>query len=81
MKGMVNMYLTRINVEKTGNNITRLRKMKGLSVRNIQEALGFNNPQAIFKWQRGESLPSLDNLVILSQVLGASLEEILVIEK
>lgn len=81
MKGMVNMYLTRINVEKTGNNITRLRKLKGLSVRNIQEALGFNNPQAIFKWQRGESLPSLDNLVILSQVLGASLEEILVIEK
>ena len=78
---MVNMYLTRINVEKTGNNITRLRKLKGLSVRNIQEALGFNNPQAIFKWQRGESLPSLDNLVILSQVLGASLEEILVIEK
>ncbi|MBO7676345.1 MAG: helix-turn-helix transcriptional regulator [Erysipelotrichaceae bacterium] len=75
------MYLTRINVEKTGNNITRLRKLKGLSVRNIQEALGFNNPQAIFKWQRGESLPSLDNLVILSQVLGASLEEILVIEK
>ena len=81
MKGMVDMYLTRINVEKTGNNITRLRKLKGLSVRNIQEALGFNNPQAIFKWQRGESLPSLDNLVILSQVLGASLEEILVIEK
>ena len=66
---------------KTGNNITRLRKLKGLSVRNIQEALGFRNPQAIFKWQRGESLPSLDNLVILSELLEASLEEILVIEK
>ena len=75
------MYLTRINMVKTGNNITRLRKLKGLSVRNIQEALGFRNPQAIFKWQRGESLPSLDNLVILSELLEASLEEILVIEK
>ena len=75
------MYLTRINTEKTGNNISRLRKERGLSVKSIQEALGFNNPQAIFKWQRGETLPSLDNLVVLAEVLGTTLDEIVVTEK
>ena len=75
------MYLTRINMTETGNNIARLRKERGLSVRNVQEALGFNNPQAIFKWQRGESLPTLDNLVVLAEVLGTTLDEIVVKEK
>ena len=75
------MYMTRIDMAKTGSNIARLRKERGLSVKQIQDALGFNNPQAIFKWQRGESLPTLDNLVVLAEVLGTTLDEILVKEK
>ena len=77
----IDLYLKRINMIETGNNISRLRKEKGLTVRYVQEALGFNNPQAIFKWQRGESLPSLDNLVVLAEVLGTTLDEIVVTEK
>ncbi len=66
---------------RTGENISRLRKMKGLSIRDIQEAMGFNTPQAIFKWLRGETLPSLDNLVVLSELLDVSIDEILVKER
>lgn len=66
---------------KTGNNINRLRKEKGLSIREIQEAMGFNTPQAIFKWQRGEALPTIDNLVVLSELFNMTIDEIVVREK
>ena len=72
---------TRINMIKTGNNINRLRKEKGLSIREIQEAMGFNTPQAIFKWQRGEALPTIDNLVVLSELFNMTIDEIVVREK
>ena len=66
---------------ETGNNIVRLRKEKGMTVREIQEAMGFNTPQAIFKWQRGETMPTLDNIVVLSELFNTAIEEIVVKEK
>ncbi|MBR4461248.1 MAG: helix-turn-helix transcriptional regulator [Erysipelotrichaceae bacterium] len=72
---------TRINMIATGNNITRLRKEKGISIKQIQETMGFNTPQAIFKWQRGESMPTLDNIVVLSELFNTTIEEIVVKEK
>ena len=44
----------------TGANICRLRKDRGLTVRDLQHYFGFEEPQAIYKWQRGQSLPSVD---------------------
>ena len=66
---------------ETGNNISRLRKQKGISIKEIQEAMGFNTPQAIFKWQRGESLPTIDNLLVLSELFDSSIDEIVVKER
>ena len=40
----------------------------------------FENPQAVYKWITGKSLPSIDNLIILSKLLHSSVEEILVID-
>ena len=40
-----------INLIKTGENILALREKKGLSVRALQQMLGFATPQAIYKWQ------------------------------
>lgn len=51
---------------------------KGLSVRDIQEYFGFETPQAIYKWQNGTSLLSVDNLYALSILFGCPMEEILV---
>lgn len=67
-----------IDMEATGENIKQLREMQGVSVRQIQEMLGLTNPQAIYKWQRGDNLPSIDNLVILASVLGTSIDDIIV---
>jgi transcriptional regulator with XRE-family HTH domain len=73
------MCLTiRIDMVKTGRNIARLRKINGLTIKDIQDAMGFNTPQAIYKWMRGEAIPSVDNLVILSELFDTAIDEILV---
>ena len=52
-------------MEATGANIKSLIKANGLKISEIQAVYGFNTPQSIFKWMRGEAMPSVDNLVIL----------------
>ncbi len=52
----------------------------GYTVRDIQNAMGFENPQAVYKWISGKCLPSLDNFLILSRLLNTSIEDILVID-
>lgn len=70
-----------INMIATGHNISRMRKEKGITIKQIQEQMGFNTPQAIYKWQNGSTLPSLENLVVLAELFNTSIEELIVIEK
>ena len=67
-----------IDMAKTGQNIVILRKRVGLSVRDLQEVFGFATPQAIYKWQQGLALPTIDNLVVLATVLNVSIDDIIV---
>ena len=73
---MVNMPV--IDMIRTGQNIGRLRKQAGLSVRNLQDIFGFATPQAIYKWQQGAALPTIDNLVVLAAILQVRVDDILV---
>ncbi len=73
---MVNLPV--IDMVRTGQNIGRLRKQAGLSVRDLQDIFGFATPQAIYKWQQGVALPTIDNLVVLAAVLQVRLDDILV---
>lgn len=66
---------------KTGENITRLRKEAGLTVKDLQEIFGFGTPQAIYKWQQGAALPTVDNLVVLSAIFQKPIDEILVLKR
>ena len=68
-----------IDMTATGANIRALIRAKGLRVTDVQHICGFNTPQAIFKWMRGDALPSIDNLVILAHVLEVTVDEILVL--
>lgn len=69
-----------INLDKTGRNILALREARGLSVRALQQLLGFATPQAIYKWQQGLTLPNIDNLVALSCIFQVPIDAILVVE-
>lgn len=70
-----------IDMIKTGQNIVILRKKAGLSVRDLQDAFGFGTPQAIYKWQQGLALPTIDNLVALAALLGVKIDDILVTDQ
>lgn len=76
---MVQMYLS-IQQEETGRKIKKLLFENGYTVKDVQSARGFENPQSIYKWISGKSLPSLDNFIILSRLLHTSIEDILVID-
>lgn len=73
------MYLS-IQQKETGKQIKKLLMENGYTVKDVQNAMGFENPQAIYKWIFGRSLPSLDNFVILSRLLHTSIEDILVVD-
>lgn len=58
----------------------RLRINAGMTVKELQNVFGFSTPQAIYKWQRGEAMPTLDNMVVLAAVFGVTIDEILVFQ-
>lgn len=58
-----------IDMIETGRNIIRLREEAGMTVRDLQEIFGFATPQAIYKWEHGTAIPSIDNLVVLGLCL------------
>ena len=69
-----------IDMVATGKNIEMLRKAAGISVRDLQEVFGFGTPQAIYKWQHGSAMPTIDNLVVLAAVLQVRIDDILVVD-
>ena len=72
------MNIPTIDLAQTGANIVNLRKAAGLTVADIQMAFGFNSPQAIYKWQNGTALPTVDNLIVLAALLNVRIDDILV---
>ena len=70
-----------INMVKTGQNIMNLRVAAGLSVKDLQDIFGFATPQAIYKWQHGTALPTIDNLVVLAAVFNVPMDEILMLDE
>ena len=59
------------------------RLLASVKVDNIDvaEYMGFESTQAVYKWQRGESLPTVDNLYALSRLLHTPVDDILIGEK
>lgn len=70
-----------INMAATGRNICRLREEAGFSVKDLQEIFGFATPQAIYKWQHGVSMPTIDNLVVLASVFEVTVDAIIVVDE
>ena len=69
-----------IDTIKTGQNIKEIFKTNNYKIKDIQETFNFSTPQAIYKWFRGDSIPSIDNLVIISQMCNIKIDEIIVVQ-
>lgn len=69
-----------IDAKKTGERIQTLRKEKGITVEKLCDVFSVS-PQAVYKWQRGDTLPSLDNMLMLCRVLETPIEKIVVMKQ
>ena len=69
-----------IDMSATGINIISMRVNAGLTVKDLKDIFGFSTPQAIYKWQRGTALPTVDNLVVLAAVFGVKIDDILIFQ-
>ena len=67
-----------LDAVQTGRKIENAIKQSGYSIRELQEMLGLSCPQPIYRWIRGCTLPSIDNLYMLSRILGVPMDELLV---
>lgn len=66
-----------IDVKATGARIKQLRKERHLKVEEVASFMGFETEQAIYKWQRGDSLPTVDNLFALSRLFETTIDDII----
>lgn len=60
----------------TAANICTLIDMSGMSVREIADRMGVI-PQAVYRWKKGITSPTVDNLVVLSGLLNVSLDDLI----
>ena len=70
-----------IDVKATGNNIKNIIKSKGFKISDVQARCGFNTPQAIFKWMRGDAVPTIDNLIILADMFDVPIDNIIIVTR
>ena len=66
-----------LDLEATGTKIKTLMKQKGITARQLQTILGFEYVQGIYAWTQGKNAPSIDNLLVLSQVFGVQMDDII----
>lgn len=69
-----------INMKKTGININNKILCKNKSIKEISEILGFSSTRSVYKWLSGQTLPSLDSLLVLSEVLETTMDELIISE-
>ena len=67
-----------IDMVATGANIKAMVKQNNMKITDVQDIFGFNTPQAIFKWFRGDAMPTIDNMVILATVFNTTIDNIIV---
>lgn len=73
--------LPKVDMVLTGERIAELRQKNNMTVKDLQELFEFNTPQAIYKWIRGETMPTVDNLVILADAFHVSIADIVVVTR
>ena len=69
-----------VDMEATGKNIRTLMKITGYSAREFERLLGYTQ-NTFFKWRKGETLPTFDNLLRLASILKTPIEKIVVFKK
>ena len=67
-----------VDLKATGAQIKSLRIKYGFSVHDIQNIFGFEYPQAVYAWEQGKNIPTIDNLIVLAHLFDVAIEEIVI---
>lgn len=65
-----------IDTVKTGQNIRSMRIKSGMTIKDIQDVCGIS-AAAVCKWQNGQAVPTVDNLVVLSSIWNVRIDDII----
>ena len=66
-----------IDMAATGQNIRDMRMAAGVTIKDMQDKIGVS-AQAICKWQKGDAMPTIDNMVIIAAILNTTIDQIIV---
>ena len=69
-----------VDMVATGKRIKAMRVAKGMTVKDVQEIFGFGSANTIYKWQNGESMPTIDNMVVLAKIFGTTIDAIIAVK-
>lgn len=69
--------LQKLDVEATGQRIQELMRIRNVTIRDICGSMDVSF-QAVYKWQKGEALPTISNFYILGQLLEVDVDDVLV---
>ena len=67
-----------IDMQRTGRKIKYMMESAGYTPRIIQDYLHLSCVQPIYRWYKGKILPSVDHLLMLSELLNVHMEDLLV---
>lgn len=67
-----------IDLQSTGCKIKQLRKQNGFTVQDIKNVFGFEYPQAVYAWEQGKTVPTIDNLLVLARLFSVAIDEMIV---
>lgn len=76
MNCITNFQKPVVDIKATGEKIRQLMQSRSLCVRDLQAIFGFEYPQAVYAWLGGKSLPTVDNLLVLSKLFALPMDEI-----
>lgn len=64
-----------INKKASGLKLRRIMDAQGITVKDVQQYLGLGSVQSVYHWLNGISMPTVDNLYAMSELLQVSMDE------
>lgn len=72
-----------IDTEATSLNIKKQMVLKGVSVKDVAEALNLESIQSVYRWINPNSsvIPSIDNIVLLAEYFQVDINDIIFVKE
>ncbi len=72
--------MIKIDTVASGRKIKAQMATKGMSAEEVTEALGYSDRSTVYRWLRGETMPSYENLVNLAILFKCKIKDLVAYE-